>query len=41
MEECQHITKVLKWGVDIENNADFKVELWGCTKCEWTSLDVR
>ena len=34
---CNHISKVLKWGVDA--NADLVAELWGCTLCNWESSE--
>jgi hypothetical protein len=35
MNQCDHISKVIKWGFD--KNHDFKATLWGCTNCEATS----
>lgn len=32
---CNHISKVIKWGVD--EKANFIVELWGCCNCDATS----
>lgn len=32
---CEHIRKVLEWGLDSE--ANFIVKLWGCTECDWVS----
>lgn len=32
--ECNHISKVLEWGVDDSIEANLKVTLWGCTMCE-------
>lgn len=38
MEECNHISKVVKFGYKLENG-DVKpiVELYGCIKCDATS----
>ena len=38
---CSHIRKVLKWGVDnSDKKADFYVASWGCTKCDWTEVNI-
>jgi hypothetical protein len=34
---CNHIGKVIKWGVD--SNTNFKPALWGCTRCDWNSTE--
>ena len=37
----EHIFKVVKWGVNREsNNAEFYVDLWGCTLCDWTQANT-
>lgn len=33
--DCNHISKVLKWGVDKQTK--FVVKLWGCCNCDATS----
>lgn len=33
LNECDHISKVLKWGVDAETSA-LRPSLWGCTNCD-------
>ena len=38
MNNCNHITKVVKWGYKlIEGNMIPKVEVYGCTNCDATS----
>lgn len=32
---CDHVTKVLEWGVD-QKSGDFHIALWGCTNCDET-----
>lgn len=33
--ECNHISRVVKWGLDSDSN--FCVTLWGCTDCDEVS----
>ena len=35
MENCNHVGKVLEWGLD--ENFNYKPSKWGCTKCNATS----
>lgn len=38
MTDCDHIGKVLKWGINLTNGNVLEVPtLWGCTKCDATS----
>jgi hypothetical protein len=34
---CNHVSKVLKWGVDA--NTNLVAELWGCSLCNWESSE--
>ena len=35
---CEHVGKVIEWGIN--DKADLVATLFGCTQCDWSSIDM-